>query len=128
MFRRRPQKTSGGIQTLLLETRGARTGKVRHAILGYLQDGPDAWLVIASLVGAARQPGWLHNLAKNPRATVEFFGGHRVDVEASTLTGVDLEAAWKRLAEEAPEYVKYLQKTDREIPVLRLARVGPSTE
>ena|SRR5215210_7634467 len=124
MFRRRPHKTQGGIQTLLLETRGARTGKVRHAILGFLEDGPDAWLVVASLAGAARQPAWLHNLAGDPNATVEFSGGRRVDVTAETLTGAELDAAWKRLEAEAPEYPKYLAKTDREIPIVRLTRIG----
>jgi deazaflavin-dependent oxidoreductase (nitroreductase family) len=120
MFRRRENKTSGGIQTLLLETRGAKSGKPRHAILGFLEDGPMAWLVIASLVGAARQPGWIYNLAKDPRATIEFFGGKRIEVEAETLHGADRDAAWKRLEVEAPEYVKYLSKTDREIPIVRL--------
>ncbi len=122
MFRRRPRKTGGGIPTLMLETRGAKSGKVRHAILGYLEDGPDAWLVVASLAGASRQPDWLHNLANQPQATVEFHGGDRVAVEAMTLTGAELDAAWKRLAVEAPEYPKYHEKTDREIPVLRLQR------
>jgi deazaflavin-dependent oxidoreductase (nitroreductase family) len=130
MFRRRPNKTGGGIATLLLETHGAKSGKVRHAILGYLEDGPDAWLVIASLGGAARHPAWIYNLAKEPHATVEFYGGRRVDVEAETLTGADRDVAWKRLEVEAPEYVKYLEKTDREIPVLRLrqrAKGSPSS-
>ena len=122
MFRRRPTKTGGGMPTLMLETRGARTEKARHAILGYLEDGPDAWLVIASLAGASRNPNWLHNLARDPRATIEFYGGRRVDVDATTLAGAELDAAWKRLADEAPEYVKYLDKTDRRIPILRLRR------
>jgi deazaflavin-dependent oxidoreductase (nitroreductase family) len=120
MFRRRPNKTGGGIQTLLLETRGAKSGKTRNAILGYLEDGADAWLVIASLGGAARQPGWMYNLAKEPQATVEFYGGRRIEVEARTLSGDDREAAWARIEKEAPEYAKYLKKTDREIPVVRL--------
>src|SRR4051794_22397644 len=77
-FRRSLTKTGGGIQTLLLETRGARSGKVRHAILGYLEDGPMAWVVVGSLGGAARHPAWVYNLAKNPRATVEFYGGKRI--------------------------------------------------
>jgi deazaflavin-dependent oxidoreductase (nitroreductase family) len=120
MFRRRPNKTGGGIQTLLLETRGAKSGKTRNAILGYLEDGADAWLVIASLGGAARQPGWMYNLAKEPQATVEFYGGRRIEVVARTLGGDDREAAWARIEREAPEYAKYLKKTDREIPVVRL--------
>jgi deazaflavin-dependent oxidoreductase (nitroreductase family) len=120
MFRRRPAKTGGGIKTLLLETRGAKSGKTRYAILGYLEDGPMAWLVVASVAGASRHPGWLYNLAEDPRATIEFFGGKRVEVEAETLTCADLEAAWKRLEAEAPEYPKYRSKTDKEIPIVRL--------
>ena len=42
--------------------------------------------------------------------------------KAETLAGAELEAAWKRLADEAPEYPKFHEKTDREIPVLRLHR------
>ena len=120
MFRRRENKTGGGIHTLLLETRGAKSGKIRHAILGYLEEGPMAWLVVASLAGASRHPGWLYNLAKDPRATIEFFGGRRVEVLAETLHGADRDAAWKRLEDEAPEYPKYLSKTDRDIPIVRL--------
>ena len=120
MFRRGRMRTGGGIPTLMLETVGAKTGQPRQAILGFFEDGPSAWLVIASLAGASRHPAWLHNLAKQPDAMVEFFGGERVPVHAETLTGPDLDAAWRRMADEAPEYVKYLSKTDREIPKLRL--------
>ena len=122
MFRRRPSRTSGGIRTLMLETRGARTGEMRNAILGYLEDGPDGWLIVGSLLGASRQPGWMYNLAKDPRGTVEFYGGERVEVAARTLHDAEREAAWRRVAVEAPEYTKYLEKTDREIPVVRLQR------
>lgn len=120
MFRKRPQKTAGGIQTLLLETRGAKSGKTRYAMLGYFEDGPAAWLVVASVAGASRQPGWLYNLAKDANATIEFFGGRRIGVKAETLSGDVLAAAWKRLEAEAPEYPKYLSRTDREIPIVRL--------
>ena len=104
----------------MLETRGAKSGQTRHAILGFLEDGPSTWLVVASVAGAAHQPGWLYNLAKDPHATIEFFGGRRLEVESETLSGADRDAAWQRLATEAPEYVGYLRKTDREIPIVRL--------
>lgn len=120
MFRRRLNKTSGGIPTLLLETRGAKSGKPRYAMLGFLEDGPSAWLVMASAIGAKTNPAWLHNLAKEPIATIEFFGGRRVEVDATTLAGPELDAAWKRLETEAPEYPRYLSKTDRQISVIRL--------
>jgi deazaflavin-dependent oxidoreductase (nitroreductase family) len=121
MFRRRPNKTSGGIPTLLLETRGAKSGKPRYAMLGFLEDGPSAWLVMASAIGAKTNPAWLHNLAKEPNATIEFFGGRRIEVDAEPLSGAELEAAWKRLETEAPEYPRYLSKTDRQIAVIRLS-------
>jgi len=120
-FRRKGgARTQGGIDALVLESIGAKSGQVRRAVLGYVEEGPDSYLVIASAIGAARNPAWLHNLAKSPDATVEFGDGRRVDVRAETLEGPELAQAWQRLADDAPEYVKYRSKTDREIAIVRL--------
>ena len=121
-FRRGGARTQGGLDTLLLETTGAKTGQMREAVLGFLPDGDDAWLVIASMAGAARNPAWLHNLAANSEAVARFEDGRRVPVRAETLSGTDLDAAWERLAREAPEFPKYRSKTDRELAVVRLRR------
>jgi len=124
-FRRsRGGHTQGGVDAILLHTVGARSGEPRTALLGYITEMPDSWLVIASLAGAARNPGWLHNLAHDPQATIEFGDGRRVEVRAETLEGADLEAAWTRIAREAPEYKKYESKTDRPIPVIRLRKAA----
>jgi len=120
-FRRQHGGSSqGGVPALLLHTTGARSGEPRTAVLGFLPDGPGGWLVIASLAGAARNPSWLYNLAKDPRATIEFGDGRRVAVTARTLAGAELDAAWSRIGQDAPEYAAYLSKTDRPIPVVRL--------
>jgi deazaflavin-dependent oxidoreductase (nitroreductase family) len=119
-FRRRGLHTQGGVPTVLLETLGAKSGQPRHAALGYLEEGSGSWLVIASMAGAARHPAWLYNLARRPEATIEFDDGRRVPVRAESLDGPQLEDAWTRIANEAPEHVKYRSKTDRAIPVLRL--------
>lgn len=120
-FRRnREARTQGGLHAFLLETTGARTGQPRQAVLGYLEEPDGSYLVIASAVGAAHNPGWLHNLAARPEATVEFGDGRRLAVHASTLAGEELERAWARIAVDAPEYVRYRSKTDREIAVVRL--------
>ena len=121
-FRRRGGPTQGGVQTLMLETIGARSGALRTAMLGFIEESEGSWLVIASLAGAARHPSWLHNLASMPDVTIEFADGRRVPVRAETLDGQELDAAWNLIAVEAPEYVKYRSKTDRPIPVLRLRR------
>jgi deazaflavin-dependent oxidoreductase (nitroreductase family) len=114
--------TGGGLHAVVLETTGARSGEPRTAILGYVEESDSSWLVIASLAGAARNPAWLYNLARRPEATIEFGDGRRVPVTAETLAGEDLDAAWERIGVEAPEYVKYRTKTDREIAVVRLRR------
>jgi deazaflavin-dependent oxidoreductase (nitroreductase family) len=119
-------RTQGGVQALLLETIGARSGQPRSALLGFLEDGPSAWLVIASLAGSARNPAWLYNLARNPTATVELPGGRRVGVTANSLSGEELAAAWRRVEKDAPEYAKYLSVTDREMPIVRLVETGPA--
>ena len=119
-FRKGTARTQGGVETLMLETVGAKTGQVRQSILGFLPDGDDAWLVIASLAGTARNPAWLHNLAAQPEATVQLDDGRRIGVRAETLEGPDLAGAWQRLEKEAPEYPKYRTKTDREVAIVRL--------
>jgi deazaflavin-dependent oxidoreductase (nitroreductase family) len=119
-FRRGSARTQGGIETLMLETVGAKTGQLRQSILGFLPEGDDAWLVIASLAGTARNPAWLHNLAAQPEATIELGDGRRIGVQAETLDGAELAAAWQRLEREAPEYPKYRTKTDREVAIVRL--------
>lgn len=122
-------RTQGGVPTLILETIGARSGKKRHAMLGFIEEAPGSWLVVASLAGSARNPSWLHNLARNPDATIEVADGRRIPVSATTLTGPELEAAWQRVSTEAPEYARYLSVTDRAMPIVRLREdVQPAPE
>ncbi len=119
-FRSGRSRSVRGMSTLILETRGAKSGQVRQAVLGYLPEPPDAWLIIGSAGGANWNPAWLHNLAKDPEATIDFGEGRRVAVRAESVEGSDLEAAWKRIEAEAKLYSDYRSKTDRQIPVVRL--------
>ena len=112
--------TAGGLHAFVVESRGAQTGRTRRAILGYLEDGPGAWLVIASKGGAPTNPAWVHNLATDPTATVVMADGARVAVHAERLSGDEEEQAWARIAVEAPEYVAYRSRTKRSIPIIRL--------
>jgi deazaflavin-dependent oxidoreductase (nitroreductase family) len=108
--------------TLLLEAVGAKSGESRPVVLGYLTDGDQGWFIIASLAGAARQPGWLYNLAAHPEAAIEFPDGRRFEVVASSASGADAAAAWERIERDAPGYAAYRTKTDREIAIVRLRR------
>ena len=109
-----------GLRVLKLTTRGARTGRPRSTVLGWLPDGPDAWLVIGSIGGAARHPGWYHNLAAHPDRVWIEVGGRRLRVRPESLKGAEREDAWRRLVATSPRYGAYQETTDRLIPVIRL--------
>jgi deazaflavin-dependent oxidoreductase (nitroreductase family) len=112
-----------GLPLLMLTTYGARSGKRRRTLLGWLPDG-DAWLVFASAGGAARHPGWYYNLARNPDRVSVDVGKRHARVRAESLKGAEREAAWRRVVETSARYGAYEQKTDRQIPVVRLTAIG----
>jgi len=109
-----------GFPTVLLTTVGAKTGKERTHVLGGFADGEEAWLVVASKGGAPTHPGWFINLAKNPDKIWIEVGNRRLAVKAESLKGAEREEALARVAAIAPRYGGYQEKTDREIPVIRL--------
>jgi hypothetical protein len=41
-------------------------------------------------------------------------------VTAEQLHGAEREAAWQQIVTAAPRFAKYQQKTDRELPIIRL--------
>ena len=112
--------TAGGLHSFVVETTGVRTGSTRRAVLGYLEDGPGAWLVIASKGGAPTNPAWVYNIAADPSTTIVMADGARVAAIGERISGDEEERAWARLAEEAPEYVGYRSRTTRSIPIIRL--------
>jgi deazaflavin-dependent oxidoreductase (nitroreductase family) len=114
--------TAGGLHSFVLQTTGAKTGQTRHAVLGYLEEGTDRWMVIASKGGAPTNPKWVANLAAHPEATVVLGDGTRVPVRAERLTGEEYDRAWERIEKDAPEYPAYRSRTTREIPIIRLTR------
>ncbi len=114
--------TAGGLHAFVVESKGARSGRIRRAVLGYLDDGLDAWLIIGSKGGAPANPAWVLNLEANPSATVVMPDGSRVPVRAERLQGAAEDRAWDRVASEAPEYLPYRSRTDRSIPIIRLER------
>jgi F420H(2)-dependent quinone reductase len=54
-----------GIPTLLLTTRGRRSGRLRRTPLIYGRDG-DRYLVVASYGGSPHHPDWYLNLRDDP--------------------------------------------------------------
>lgn len=119
---RRHGDTFQGHDVLYLSTVGAKTGKPRQIAVGYETDGEDAWLVVASLGGAAHNPGWYHNIVAHPDQVWIEVSGRRHRVRPEQLDGQRRVQAWARITARSPSMAQYQTKTDRVLPVLRLTR------
>jgi deazaflavin-dependent oxidoreductase (nitroreductase family) len=108
-----------GVPLLYLTTVGARSGERRSCQVMSFPDGENAWLIVASRGGTADHPSWYYNLAKHPDVEIET-QGRKTAAVAKTLTGPERAAAWERITREQPRFKGYEEKTDREIPVVRL--------
>jgi len=108
-----------GGRLLLLTTTGARTGTPHTTPVGYLPDGGEHVLVIASAAGSPKHPDWYHNLLAHPQVTVES-GVFTYEAQAVVLAGEEREQAWARAVEADPGWAEYQKKTERIIPVVAL--------
>jgi deazaflavin-dependent oxidoreductase (nitroreductase family) len=106
---------------LLLHHVGAKTGRARTSTLSYARDGDD-YLIVASMGGAPRSPGWYHNLKAHPDVEINV-GPKRLPVSARAVLPDDPDYArmWRIVnANNADRYEAYQQRTARPIPIVVL--------
>lgn len=113
----------GAPAMLILHTVGAKTGMQRANALAYTRDGDD-YLVVASMGGEPRSPGWYHNLKANPDVEINV-GPKRIKATATPVTrdDPDYPRLWKIVNEmknNKDRYNTYQKRTTRPIPVVRL--------
>jgi deazaflavin-dependent oxidoreductase (nitroreductase family) len=107
-----------GVRTLLLTTRGRRSGSLRRTPLIYGEDG-DAYVIVASYGGAPHHPDWYLNLAAEPEVAIQV-GAERMRARARTAEGEERRRLWELMAGIWPAYEDYQAKTSRTIPVVVL--------
>jgi deazaflavin-dependent oxidoreductase (nitroreductase family) len=106
--------------TLLLVTRGRRSGKLRRTALAYGEhDG--RYVIVASNGGAERPPAWYLNLVDDPAVHVQV-GDDKFAATARTASAVERPPLWKLMTSLGPELEDYQRKSGREIPVVILER------
>jgi deazaflavin-dependent oxidoreductase (nitroreductase family) len=110
-----------GVHTLLLTTRGRKTGRRRRTALIYGRDG-DRYLVVASNGGSKEHPSWYLNIADNPEVELQV-GAERFSARARPATPEEKARLWLLMASIWPEYDKYQTKTERDIPLVILERL-----
>jgi deazaflavin-dependent oxidoreductase (nitroreductase family) len=107
-----------GTQTLILTTTGRRSGQRRQTPLIYGRHGDD-YLVVASKGGAPEQPDWYRNLETNPEVEIQVKGS-KLQANARTASPEEKGELWAIMTEQWPDYDRYQEKTDRDIPVVVL--------
>jgi len=110
---------------LLLTTVGRKTGAPHTAPMMFVPDG-DRVLVIASNMGALKEPDWCGNLSANNRVTVEI-GSETYAAQADLLTGDDYARSWAMIKKRYPFFADHEKTAERRIPVVALtATVTPA--
>jgi deazaflavin-dependent oxidoreductase (nitroreductase family) len=110
-----------GTDTLLLTTRGRKSGKLRRTALIYGRDG-DRYLLVASNGGQPHNPLWYLNLLEEPRVEVQV-GAEIFDARARPATKEEKPALWQLMVKIFPQYEVYQRKAKREIPVVIVERM-----
>jgi deazaflavin-dependent oxidoreductase (nitroreductase family) len=107
-----------GKPTLLLTTRGRRTGALRRTALIYGTDG-DRIILVASNAGSDNHPNWYLNLRADPTVELQI-KADKFTATARDATADERPSLWEMMAAILPQYNSYKKKAKREIPVVVL--------
>src|SRR5262249_22509435 len=115
----------GLVPCLLLTTIGRRSGQKQTSPLFYGTAG-GAYVIIGAKGGGGNGPGGDLNLRGNPKGQGQS-GGGTLPAPARVATGQEREQLFEQMAQMAPPYRDYQQKTKRELPVVVLEKQPLST-
>ena len=110
--------TTGPVAAALLETTGARSGRLRRSSVLYFHDG-DRVTIIASKLGSPTHPDWYHNLRAHPEVR---FGGlpFRAEVVADEHERLRLWQLADRVFPQFATYREWAGRSGRVIPIVQL--------
>jgi deazaflavin-dependent oxidoreductase (nitroreductase family) len=106
---------------LLLTTTGRRSGEQRTQPLVYSTDASGTLALVASNSGGPDHPAWYRNLVYDPNVEVEL-PDEKFKARARTATDAERAYWWPIMAAQRPEYDKYQETAEREIPVVLIDR------
>src|SRR5437899_1968630 len=100
----------------------AKSGERRQVLVSRFPDGESkaSWIVTGTAGGSATHPAWFLNIAKNYDKVWVEVDGREMHVRPESLRGKERDDAWRQIVALAPSFGGYPDKTDRQIPVVRL--------
>lgn len=110
--------TSTGLTELVLQVPGRKSGILRTTpLITVPHEG--GWLIVGSNWGRPEPPAWVVNLRAAADPTITF-KGRTVAVDARELAGPERDEKWAAAVAGWPNYAKYAERTDRELPLFWL--------
>ncbi len=106
----------------LVTMTGRKTGKAREIPLMHVPLG-DRKILVASLGGISKNPGWYYNLRANPDVTITA-DGVTGRYRAREVGPGEKASLWPTIVEAYPPYDEYQARTDRDIPVFMCDPLG----
>lgn len=116
-----PVGRPGLVPTLLLHTRGRKSGEWRASPLLYQPCGV-GFVIVGSRGGTDIHPAWYLNLEASPECRVQA-GRFRYQAKARFLEATERERYWHMMVTFWPDYENYQKRTKRLIPVVQLVAV-----
>ncbi len=107
-----------GMPTLLLTTRGRKSGKLYRTALIYGEDN-GRYLLIPSNGGSDDAPSWYLNLVENPEVELQV-GADKFIARARNANAEEKPVLWQIMTKIFSRYNTYQKQADREIAVVIL--------
>ena len=111
-----------GRESLLITTRGRRSGRLRRTALYYGRDG-ERYVLVATAVRDGEDPSWYLNVLESPAVVLQ--------VGADSFAGLARPAAadergrlWDLMVGVFPKYAAYERESGRPLPVVVVRRVA----
>jgi deazaflavin-dependent oxidoreductase (nitroreductase family) len=105
-----------GRDSLLLTSRGRRTGRLRRTALYYGRDG-DRYVLVATAVRGGGHPSWYLNVLASPAVVLQV----RTDSFAALAKPAEASERgrlWELMVGVFPKYAAYEREAGRELPVV----------
>ena len=114
-------KWPGGFPIMVVETKGAKTNKIRNIPLIYVhKDGNP--ILVASLGGMPKNPNWYYNVKTHPEVKISTINGSG-NFLAEEVSKDKKDELWPLICSFYPDYETYQSNTNREIPVFLCKKV-----